>query len=130
MAGSYLLDTHTVVWTAFVPTDLSARARAVIEDEDNQIFFSPVTAMEIGTKVRLGKFELARPLARDFFAQMTEHKFVELPLTCDHAELAGSFVSSNNDPWDRLLAAQARIERLTLISRDGDMAGFGASILW
>ena len=125
-----MLDTHTVVWSALVPSDLSTRARDVIEDERNRIFFSPVTAMEIATKVRLRKFELARPLVHDFCAQMTARRFVELPLTSDHAELAGSFVSPNNDPWDRLLAAQARIEGLTLITRDGEMDGFGTSILW
>lgn len=130
MAGSYLLDTHTVVWSAFVPADLSPLARAIIEDEQNRILFSPVTAMEISTKVRLGKFDLARPLAHDFSAQMTKRRFVELPLTCDHAELAGSFVSQNNDPWDRLLAAQARLERVTLVTCDGKMDDFNISVLW
>jgi PIN domain nuclease of toxin-antitoxin system len=130
MAEIFLLDTHTVVWTALAPEELSHRARSVIEDDGNKILFSPVTAMEIATKVRIGKFELARPLARGFSGQMTARRFFELPLTSEHAELAGSFSSPNNDPWDRLLAAQSQIERATLITCDGKMDGFGIKTLW
>ena len=130
MAETYLLDTHVVVWSALLPGKLSQRVRSVIEDEANRILFSPVTAMEIATKVRIGKFELARPLARQFSEQMTDRKFVELPLTADHGELAGSFASPNNDPWDRLLAAQAQLERTMLVTCDGKMDSFGITTFW
>jgi PIN domain nuclease of toxin-antitoxin system len=130
MAEVFLLDTHAVVWSALAPDELSKRARAIIEDDANMIMFSPVSAMEIATKVRIGKFELARPLARGFGGQMSARRFFELSLTSEHAELAGSFSSPNNDPWDRLLAAQAQIERATLITCDGKMDGFGITTLW
>lgn len=130
MAEKFLLDTHTVVWTALEPEKLSSRARTIIEDDTNKIMFSPVTAMEIATKVRIGKFDLARTLSHGFSAQMTARQFSELLLTAEHAELAGSFSSPNNDPWDRLLAAQAQVERATLITCDSKMDGFGIATLW
>ena len=130
MTKRLLLDTHAVIWSALFPAKLSQSARAAIEDESNRIYFSPVTAMEIATKVRIGKLDMARPLATGFADQMIARHFVELPLSAAHAELAGSFLSANNDPWDRLLAAQARIENLGLVSNDGNMSDLGVRIFW
>ena len=130
MTDRLLLDTHTVIWAALYPAKLSPSARAAIEDASNRIFFSPVTAMEIATKVRIGKLDMARALATGFAEQMMARDFVELPLRAAHAELAGSLRSENNDPWDRLLAAQARVENLGLITNDGKMDDFGVRIFW
>lgn len=130
MSERLLLDTHTVIWSAIYPEKLSSRARAAIEGPDNVVYFSPVTAMEIVTKVRIGKLEIARPLATGFFDQMNARGFTELPLLSEHSEMAGAFRSSNNDPWDRLLAAQARIEHLGLVTCDAKMGDFGVNIFW
>ena len=118
------------MWAAVAPGELSARVRSIIEDGASRILYSPVSAMEIATKVRIGKFDVARPLARNFTDQMTANRFVEIPLTSEHGELAGSFSSPNNDPWDRLLAAQAQIARVTLLTRDSKMDAFGITTLW
>ena len=130
MTDRLLLDTHAVIWSALYPAKLSRSARSAIEDETNRIYFSPVTAMEIATKVRIGKLDIARPLTIGFAEQMAARNFIELPLSCAQAELAGSFRSNNNDPWDRLLAAQARVENLGLITSDGKMDDFGIRLLW
>ncbi|NJS14701.1 MAG: type II toxin-antitoxin system VapC family toxin [Sphingopyxis sp.] len=130
MADRYLLDTHTLVWWAFGSARLSNAARELIEDPDNVMLFSPVTAMEIATKVRIGKFDDARVLATNFNRQMTEHGLTELPVTSQHAEMAGGFASTNNDPWDRILAAQARCEDIVLITNDSKMDDFQVRIFW
>jgi PIN domain nuclease of toxin-antitoxin system len=130
VAKRLLLDTHTIIWAALDVHKLSGKARSAIEDPDNDIFFSAVTAMEIATKVRIGKLDIARPLATGFAAQMIIRGFAELPLLSLHAEMAGAFLSANNDPWDRLLAAQARLEKLDLITNDSQMADFGISTIW
>jgi PIN domain nuclease of toxin-antitoxin system len=125
-----LLDTHAVIWAALDPDLLSKAARTAIEDPDNSVHFSPVTAMEISTKVRIGKLEFARPLATGLAEQMSARGFAELPLLSNHAELAGSFDSANNDPWDRLLAAQARAEAMSLVTNDSKMTDFGIDRFW
>ncbi len=130
MPERLLLDTHVVIWSALDPDQLSVTARAMIEDTDNIVFVSPVTAMEIATKVRIGKLDFARPLATGFTEAMAARGFTELPLTALHAEMAGGFASANNDPWDRLLAAQARGQDLTLLTNDGRMSDFGARLMW
>jgi PIN domain nuclease of toxin-antitoxin system len=125
-----LLDTNAIIWSALHPRELSKRAAAAIEDPESVIFFSPVSAMEIATKVRIGKLEIARSLATGFSRQMTARDFCEIPLTAEHAELAGSYPAAHNDPWDRLLAAQANLEALTLVTNDPRMADFNAVVLW
>ncbi len=130
MALRLLLDTHTIIWWALDQQMLSQRAFAALEDSENIVFFSPVTAMEIATKVRIGKLDFARPLITDFTGQLIRHGFTELPLQCIHSETAGGFVSRNNDPWDRLLAAQAKIEGLQLVSKDTRMGEFGINLFW
>ena len=130
MTERLLLDTHAVIWSALNPTRLSRAARVAIEDPGNSIYFSPVSAMEITTKVRIGKLDFARPLASGFADQMVARGFAELPLSAAHAEMAGSFLGANNDPWDRLLAAQARLEKFGLVTNDAKMSDFGVRIFW
>jgi len=130
VSEALLLDTHVVIWWALGRDQLSDRASDAIRSIANKVFFSPVTAMEIVTKVRIGKLDFARPLASGFADQMVRHGFAELPLTAADAEMAGSFISTNNDPWDRLLAAQARLHGLALVTSDGRMSDFGVTIIW
>ena len=128
MNRRYLLDTHALLWWAHEPARLSAGATEALTDGENEMFVSAVSAMEIATKVRLRKLESS--LDRNFIDQVTEHGLKTLSITAEHAQLAGNFVDANQDPWDRLLAAQAQLERLTLVSCDRRMNGFGVTTLW
>lgn len=130
MADGLLLDTHALIFWAVNQCQLSRTATRVIEDGDNEVYVSPVSAMEIATKVRIGKLAVAQELATGFRRRMLDRGFLELVLTYDHAELAGSFASPHNDPWDRLLAAQASLEDLTLVTNDPQMSLFGIKTLW
>lgn len=130
MAERLLLDTQAVILWATDERRLPVAVRRALTDGERPVYFSPVSAMEIATKVRIGKLDSARPLSTAFADQMTAHGFVELPLTAAHAEMAGGFVSDHNDPWDRLLAAQARVEQLDLVTSDDKMAEFGVRIFW
>ena len=124
-----LLDTHALVWWMLSPHLLSPRACEAIENGASEVYVSAVSAIEIATKVRLGKFEDARALATRFAQQISAEGFDLLSITADHGERAGNYLSLHGDPWDRLLVAQAEIERLTLVSCDGKLNG-AAQILW
>ncbi len=130
MSPSLLLDTNALLWWSHQPESLSRRALEAIENGANAIFVSPVSAIEIATKSRKGKLEFETPLARDFVSVTAHEGFRELPISSAHAQLAGSFMSPHKDPWDRLLAAQARLERLVVITNDDALAGFGAATFW
>jgi PIN domain nuclease of toxin-antitoxin system len=128
--SGWLLDTHTLLWAAHRPDKLSAKVISILEDVEKDVFVSPVSAIEIATKNRRGQLEFTTGLAHDFLLQVSAHGFTHLPVTASHAQLAGSFAQPHKDPWDRLLAAQAILEELTLLTRDDKVAAFGAITFW
>ncbi len=125
-----LLDTHALLWSAHEPEMLSSSARDAIEDGNNEVFVSAVSAMEIATKHRKGLLEYPSALARRFTDEVTQRGFTLLAISSEHAQRAGGFIDRHKDPWDRLLAAQAMIESLALVSCDKRMQSFGAQQLW
>ena len=130
MGESLLLDTHALIWWTFDQGKLSASAFEAIEDGANDVFVSAVSAMEIATKVRAGRLDIARPLARGFSVQTEQDGFRPLSITIDHAERAGGLAILHKDPWDRLLLAQAQIEGLTLVTDDAELRRLSVPTLW
>lgn len=130
MSRGYLLDTHTLIWWLGETEMLTMGAFDLLSGREIDVFVSAVSAMEISTKFRIGKLAKAAKYAGRIDAVIAEEGFLALPLTAAHADLAGSFRSSNNDPWDRLLAAQAKLENLTLVSNDPKMNDFDISLSW
>lgn len=125
-----LLDTHALLWFLEGSDKLRLAARQVIEDEANTIFVSAVSAMEVTTKVRLGKLASAEALALNFEVEILVRGFLPLPITLAHAERAGGMPGEHRDPFDRLLIAQALVEDLTLVSNEAIFDGFGVKRLW
>lgn len=132
MGQILLLDTHALIWWALdlEEDQLSPGARAAIEDAENEVYVSAVTAMEIATKVRLGKLEEARPLATNFVAQVEARGLTTLDLNAQHGERAGNLAIPHKDPFDRLLIAQAQIEKMTMVSNEKRFDTFGVLRLW
>jgi PIN domain nuclease of toxin-antitoxin system len=125
----YLLDTHALIWWWKDDPRLSPAARAAMADPATEIFVSPVCGIEIATKVRRGTLELGQPLA-EYEHAFAEDGFLHLPINFLHARDAGLLPGEHKDPFDRLIAAQALIENLTVITRDPQIAGFGCRTLW
>jgi PIN domain nuclease of toxin-antitoxin system len=109
-----LLDTHVLLWWLTGNKPLSKEATRVIKNGSNLVFISAVTAWEISIKKVLGKLRAPD----DFEAQLMENNFQSLPITIPHATLAGQLPIHHDDPFDRLLIAQSKIEGLTLVTRD------------
>lgn len=125
-----LLDTHALLWWWLDDRRLSARARRHIASEDHEVFASAATAWEIATKHRLGKLGLPDLTPQRYASLLADDGFVPLAITTGHARLAGSYPLPHRDPFDRVLAAQADIERLILVSRDPALKLFGVKLLW
>lgn len=125
-----LLDTHTLLWLAHQPQKLSPEAATALADEGNEVWVSAVSAMEIATKHRKGMLEYDTSLAVRFVEEVTAQHMRPLSVTCEHAQRAGALKAAHKDPWDRLLAAQAQIEGLTLVSDDRQMKTFGIELYW
>ncbi len=125
-----LLDTHTVVWATLSPRKLSRAAAEIIADEASPIFVSAVTAWEIATKVRLGKFEEAAPLERVFVEKMNEAGYILLPVAVEEGLRAGRLIGNHGDPFDRMLAAQALAMDIPILSVDAKLDAFGVRRIW
>lgn len=125
-----LLDTHTLLWWWGEPELLSERARNLIAQPEHEVLASAATAWEIATKVRLGKWRAASEAVPNYLDWLREDGFVALPIATEHALKAGSLVGTHRDPFDRMLAAQAMIEDLEIITRDPAIASLGARTIW
>ena len=111
-------------------TRLSTRARKVIGASDVDILVSAASAFEISIKVRLGRLPEAERLAKNFLPSLTEQGFAHLPVTVAHGLRAGALAGQHADPFDRLLAAQAMIEDVPIVSADVAMRELGANTFW
>lgn len=125
-----LLDTHALLWWLAGDLRLPLAARAVVDDQSNRMLVSAATAWEITTKHRIGKLPHAASIAANVLAAVVRHGFVPLGISMAHAQLAGSLPGIHRDPFDRMLAAQAEIEGLPVISSDRVFDRYGVRRLW
>ena len=110
---SLLLDTHAFLWwLAGEPIDPRVQAR--IADPTTLVAVSAASAWEVAIKRRLKKLRLAGSIGD----HVRDAGFEPLPIGLDHAERAGSLPDHHRDPFDRMLVAQAQIERLAIVTRD------------
>ena len=125
-----LLDTHAVLFWWSGSAELSPVAREAISDERAEILVSAASCWEISTKFRIGKLAFAGDPAVKVPQLMAQHGFDMLVVRADHALRAGALAGARKDPFDRLIAAQALIDDLTVVTRDRQIADFGCKVLW
>ena len=125
-----LLDTHALLWTLDDNPKLSSAARAAIADGANEMLISSVSAFEIATKYRIGKLPEFAAIARDFPAILTKLDHTPLSVDMVHAALAGALDHPHGDPFDRLLIAQALVERVPIVSSEKLFDAFGVERIW
>ena len=125
-----LLDTHALSWWLFGSRRIPPRVSKLIGGDAEMVFVSAVSAFELATKFRLGKWPEARPLVEAFDALVGAQGFEILPITVRHSLRAGLLAGDHRDPFDRLLAAQASLEGLNLVSVDHAFGSLGIVPLW
>lgn len=127
---TYLVDTHVLVWAAYRRDLLSAHALETLQSNNNIVLASAASAWEIATKFRLGKLSHARHLAENFIEELTAVGYAFLPISVEHALRAGQLPGTHEDPFDRMLAAQAIHEDIPLLSNDEQLDTFGVRREW
>lgn len=120
-----LLDTHVVLWALADDKRLGPQVREHIVDGANEVLVSAATVWEISIKVALGKLVAPESLVEALGAA----DFGQLPIGCDHAVVAGRLPRHHDDPFDRMLVAQAVSEGLTLVSADRRLASYEVDLL-
>ena len=120
-----LLDTHALIWALENHSSLSGKARDAIIDGKNMVFVSSASAWEISIKKAMEKLKAPDNLSEE----IKLHRFTRLDINFDHAKLAGELPDIHKDPFDRMLIAQAMIEKLTLVTSDNLIAKYDVSLL-
>jgi PIN domain nuclease of toxin-antitoxin system len=119
-----LLDTHILLWWMGNDPLLSQKARSLIAEPTHAIFVSAVTVWEIYLKQSIGKLRIP-----DTFSKaLLNESFETLPLTARQASVVAELEWHHRDPFDRMLIAQAKIERLTFLTADAPLKAYGAFV--
>lgn len=124
-----LLDTHALLWWLSEDPALPQTARRLIH-RAGEVMVSAASAWEISTKFRLGRLPTAVDLVGDFEGYLAREQFAGLPVSVEHGMRAGLLPGTHRDPFDRMLAAQAQIEGLALVSNDGVFDSYGVRRMW
>ncbi len=125
-----LLDTHTFLWWVWDAPELSAKARKYIANPDNECLLSLASVWEIAIKSSLGKLKIDRPLDQFIPEQLSANGFKPLEIGFRHIVQVNTMPFHHKDPFDRLLAAQAREEKLLIVSADPIFTQYGIKRIW
>ena len=125
-----LLDTHALLWWISHDDRISPRARALIRDGGNEVFVSAVSAWEIVVKAGIGRLGVPEPVDRFIVSQLEANAFHPLAITMRHALGLASLPDVHRDPFDRMLASQALLDDLTLVTGDHAFEGYPVATEW
>ena len=122
-----LPDTHLLLWAAIAPKRISTVAQGLLEDPANELTFSAASIWEIAIKTSRGRagFAVDPQVVRD---ALLDNGYAEIEITGRHAIEAASLPPLHNDPFDRMLVAQARLEALLLLTADRRVADYPGPI--
>lgn len=124
----YLLDTHILLWSLKGSDKLSKKARDIISNPNNELFFSSVSVWEIAIKLSRGHFtELIEPSL--FYKTLILENYQELLINSHHTITVKSLPFFHKDPFDRMLIAQSYCENLTLMTVDDKIAQYDGQII-
>ncbi len=131
---SFLLDTHTLLWSLFEPKKLSKTASATLEDNTKDVLVSSVSLWEISLKYQLGKLSLKGIAPKDLISPIEKMGFVFTSISPQEASTYYLLPKlPHKDPFDRMLCWQAIQNKLILISKDDQLSDYykhGLKVLW
>jgi PIN domain nuclease of toxin-antitoxin system len=125
-----LLDTHTFLWWIIDSPRLSARAREVICDSNNELFFSAASGWEIAVKAQLGRLQLPDNLEQFIVEQLSLNAILVLPIQLRHALHVYTLPQHHRDPFDRMLIAQSQVENLPVLTADSQITRYAVETIW
>jgi PIN domain nuclease of toxin-antitoxin system len=125
-----LLDTHTFIWFIGKNPKISLEARNQIVNNPDELYFSVASLWEMAIKVSLGKLTLHEPYEKLFPHQLNSNGIQQLEVNVNHTTLVSKLPFHHNDPFDRMIIAQAITENMAIISADPAFDAYGVTRLW
>lgn len=126
----YLLDTHAFLWFVSDDSRLSPRARSIIKDRNQEVYFSAASAWEMSIKIRLGRLTIEEELEPFIVKQLAENNFSMLSITVLHSLYTSKLPEIHKDPFDRMIIAQSKLENMSLISKDKNIKKYKVPMVW
>jgi len=126
----YLLDTHTLLWFLSGDEKISTKSKNIISDPKNRCFISIASLWEMATKIKIGKLNLSFEL-KYLATYLSENNIEVLPIAFEHILGTLNFEDHHRNPFDRIILAQAKSERLAIISKDEIFAKYDhIKLIW
>lgn len=125
-----LIDSNAVICAFSEETRLSKRAFAAMKDPQNRLFVSHVTLYELAIKIAVHRIIPTGSSIQSILDEMRENGFELLPIRLDHLLQLEALDLHHRDPFDRLLIAQARIEKLSIVTADKNFKKYGVKVVW
>ena len=125
-----LIDSHALIWYVDQHQQLSLASHAAISDPSNELLLSAGSIWEIAIKIGLAKLVLTQPYSFWMSQALDDLGITVLPITVEYADAQASLPKHHSDPFDRLIVAQAIIEKVSIVSADAKMDAYGITRLW
>jgi len=126
----YLLDTVVWLWSVGAIEKINREALAILENGDQELYFSAASAWEIGIKTRLGKYRLPEAPGRYLRKRLAAQGIRSLPVSQSHALRVYDLPLHHHDPFDRLLVAQALEEEMVILTADRAFELYPVDMIW
>lgn len=125
-----LLDTHTFLWLANESQPLSSVATSLFTCQQHDFCLSMASLWEMAIKIKIGKLHLPAPMKQFVADQLPKNGITILPIELPHVIAVADLPLHHNDPFDRLIIAQALVENHAIISVDNRFDEYGVQRLW
>lgn len=125
-----LLDIHVFLWLRTAPGKIPEQVLTYYQDMDTDVFLSMASLWEMQIKHQLGKLELELPLSELVELQCLNNGLQILNIEPVHIYQLQTLPFHHNDPFDRMILAQAQVENLQLVSADSAFDFYGIDVLW
>ena len=127
---AFLLDSHALLWWWFDPDRLSTAVRELLIDPSTPVLVSAASVWELSLKHHQGRLPELTGAITDLPGLLQADGFEALPISLAHGLRAGGYSQPHRDPFDRMLAAQAELDRLVLLTADPQLSTFPCRTLW
>lgn len=125
----YMLDTHTLIWFFEKNPRISSKAQSIMDDKNNIVHVSIASLWEIAIKVSLGKLDISLT-TDELLERIDEEDFLMVNILSEHLRIVQILPHHHRDPFDRMIIAQADVEKCTIISIDNAFDAYSTPVLW
>ncbi len=125
-----LLDTHVLIYVTLQQSKLSDKAKEIIQDNTNELYFSIASLWEMQIKMQLGKLNLQLPLQQIIEDQRHVNDLQLLPISHRHIYNLSQLPFHHKDPFDRMIISQAMTEGFSLLSKDAQITKYQVNVIW